>query len=164
MELYFSDRFFSSGVTEIMDMAGEASGTLDLESMMTYTVSVHGPDSSLRYSGKFLFFSNKWEVLDPSGFDVGLLRARFTLFSKRYEYDAGDRGVYGIEAPAFSHEYSILDETETEVASFQKVSGWLQAGAFQLQNHSTQLDSYELIAVIMGVHSIQKRQNNAAAT
>lgn len=147
-----------------MNTTGEAAGTLDLESMMSYSVSVYGPDSSLRYSGKFRFLGGKWEVLDPSGFEIGLLRARFTLFSKRYEYDAGDRGVYSIEAPAFSHEYSILDESETEVASFQRVSGWLQAGAFQLQNRSSQLDSYELIAVIMGVHSIQKRQSSAAAT
>ncbi|RIX48712.1 hypothetical protein D3P08_23740 [Paenibacillus nanensis] len=164
MELYFSDRFFSSGVTGIMNAAGEAAGTLDLESMMTYSVSVYGPDSAFRYAGKFRFFSNKWEVLDESGFEVGLLHTRFSLFSKRYEYDAGSRGLYTIESPAFSHDYSILDGHESEVASFQKVSGWLQAGAFQLRNHSPQLNSYELVAVIMGVHSIQKRQNSAAAT
>jgi hypothetical protein len=164
MELYFSDRFFSSGETDIMNTAGEAAGKLDLKSMMTQSVSVYGPDSALRYSGKFRFFGGKWEVLDPSGFEVGLLRARFTLFSKRYEYNTGSRGVYRIEAPAFTHQYSILDENESEVASFQKVSGWLQAGAFQLQNRSPQLDSYELVAVIMGVHSIQKQQSSAAAT
>lgn len=164
MELYFSDRFFSSGETEIMNTVGEAAGMLDLGSMMTHSVSIYGPDSSLRYSGKFRFLGGKWEVLDASGFEVGLLRARFSLFSKRYEYDAGPRGLYSIESPAFSHEYSILDESESEAASFRKVSGWLQAGAFQLQNHSTMLDSYELVAVIMGVHSIQKRNNAAAAT
>lgn len=164
MELYFSDRFFSSGETDIMNADGEAAGTLDLESMMTYSVSVYGPDSAFRYAGKFRFFSNKWEVLDGTGFEVGLLHARFSLFSKRFEYDAGSRGLYTIESPAFSHDYSILDGNESEVASFQKVNGWLQAGAFQLRNHSSQLNSYELVAVIMGVHSIQKRQNSAAAT
>ncbi|MHA6480834.1 LURP-one-related/scramblase family protein [Paenibacillus sp. strain BS8-2] len=163
MELYFSDRFFSSGTTDIMNEQGEARGTVDLESIMTATLSVYGADSALRYSGKFRFFSGKWEVSDQQGFEVGVLRARFSLFSKKFEYDAGPRGLYTIESPAFSREYTILDQGGNAVASFEKVSGWLQAGAFQLSNSSTSLDSYELIAVVLGVHNIQKRQNNAAS-
>lgn len=161
MELYFNDQFFSTGQTDIMDENGTPAGMLDLESMMSSSISVYGPDSMLRCSGQFRFFSGKWEVLNAAGEELGLLYARFSLFSKRYEYDAGHRGVYSIESPAFSQHYSILDGNESEVATFQKISGWLQAGAFQLQNRSPQLDSYELVAVIMGVHSIQKR-NSAA--
>ncbi|MDQ6419641.1 hypothetical protein RB620_09380 [Paenibacillus sp. LHD-117] len=162
MELYFSDRFFSAGTTDIMNEEGASVGTMDLESMLSASLSVYNSENALRFSGKFRVFSGKWEVLDGSGFEIGVLRARMSFFSKRYEYDAGSRGIYQIESPAFSNEYVILDENEAEIATFQKVSGWFEAGAFRLTNQSTLLDSYELIAVVMGVHSIQKAASNAA--
>jgi hypothetical protein len=164
MELYFNDNFFNAGEAQIMDASGASAGTLDLQSMFSATLSVYGPDAALRCTGKFRLFSGKWEVTDSADSTIGVLRSRFTLFSKRYEYDAGARGVFQIEAPAFSNAYSILDTSETEVASFQKTSNWLQSGAFCLRNDSTILDSYELIAVVMGVHSIQKRARARAAT
>lgn len=163
MELYFSDRFFSAGTTEIMSGNGESLGNVDLQSMLSATLSVYGAGSALRYSGKFRFMSGKWEVSDQNGYEVGVLRARFSLFSKKFEYDAGQRGLYAIESPAFSREYTILDESGNVVASFERISGWLQAGAFRLANSSSLLDSYELIAIVLGVHNIQKRQNNAAS-
>lgn len=160
MELYFRDRFFSTGISEIMDAAGASMGKLDLESMMTSSVSVYGPDSLLRCSGKFRFFSSKWEVRDAGDAELGVLRYRLSFFSKRYEYDAGHRGVYDIESEAFSKHYSVLDKSGSEIASFEKVSGWLESGAFRLQNHSAELDSYELVTVIMGVHGIQRQQSS----
>ncbi|MFF2886203.1 hypothetical protein [Paenibacillus sp. NPDC057967] len=163
MELYFNDRFFSTGQTDIMDKGGMPAGMLDLESMLTSSISVFGQGSSLRCTGKFRFMGNTWEVSGAAGEELGTLRAKFSLFSKRYEYDAGYRGIYTIESPAFSQDYAILDRSETTVATFQKVSGWLQPGAFRLLNDASELDSYELVAVIMGVHSIQKRNNNHAA-
>lgn len=164
MELYFSDRFFSSGTTDITDRSGNAMGFVDLQSMLTASLTVHGPDSRLAYAGHFRFFSNKWEVSNPNGSTVGLLRYRLSLFSKRYEYDALGRGLYSIESPAFSRSYSILNNAGTEVAAFDRVSGLLQAGAYRLRNRSPLLDSYELIAVVMGVHHIQRRMNASAAT
>jgi hypothetical protein len=103
-------------------------------------------------------------VRDADDSIIGVLRSRFTFFSKRYEYDAGERGIFQIESPAFSYDYSIIDLSGKEIASFEKTSNWLQSGAFRLHNLSTELDSYELIAVVMGVHSIQKAATNTAAT
>jgi len=45
-------------------------------------------------------------------------------------------------------------------ASFQKVNGWFAASAYCLSNHSDEVDNYEWIAVILGMHEIQKRQHN----
>ncbi|MCR2806567.1 hypothetical protein NQZ67_22040 [Paenibacillus sp. SCIV0701] len=160
MELYFRDRFFSRGVTEIMDETGAAMGQLDLESSLTSSVSVYGPDAILRYAGSFRFFSSKWEVRDAAGTELGVLRYRLSFFSKRYEYDAGYRGVYEIEAEPFSKHYTVRDESGSEVASFEKISGWLEAGAFRLRNYSDRLDSYELVAVIMGVNGIHRQQSS----
>jgi uncharacterized protein YxjI len=162
MELYFKDNFFSAGNTQILDAAGTSVGTIDLQSMFTATLTIYGEDAAFRFKGKFRSFSRKWEVTDANHSTIGVLRSRFTLFSKRYEYDAGGRGVYEIESPAFSYSYSILDANEKEVASFEKTSSWLQSGAFCLRNYSSDLDSYELIAVVMGVQSIQKAARNAA--
>jgi len=164
MELYFKDNFFNAGETSIMDASGASAGTLHLQSMFSATLSVYSSNNALIYSGKFRFFSSKWEVQDAADSIIGVLRSRFTFFSKRYEYDAGERGIFQIESPAFSYVYTITDVSGKEVASFEKTSTWLQSGAFRLHNLSTELDSYELIAVVMGVHSIQKAASNASAT
>lgn len=164
MELYFKGNFFNAGETTIMDANGASAGTIDLQSMFSAMLSVYESDLRLLYSGKFRLFSSKWEVRDAADSIIGVLRTRFTFFSKRYEYDAGERGLFQIESPAFSYVYSIMDTSGKEVASFEKTSTWLQSGAFRLHNLSTVLNSYELIAVVMGVHSIQKAATNAAAT
>ncbi|WP_020618917.1 hypothetical protein [Paenibacillus daejeonensis] len=162
MELYFNDRFFSSGQTDIMNAEEARIGSVDLESMMTSSLSVYGADDALRYSGKFRFFSNKWEVSDSNGNIVGVLRIRFSFFTKKFEYETDTRGVYSIESPGFSRAYTIHDHSGATVASFDQINNWLQAGAFCLRNQSPLLDDYELIAVVLGVHNIRKRSNAAA--
>ena len=81
---------------------------------------------------------------------------------KKFTYETEGRGLYEIISPAFSKEYDITDESGVLVARFEQVNGWFSSGAFQLNNQSEYLDSYELVAVIMGMHAIQKRQRAAS--
>jgi hypothetical protein len=87
-----------------------------------------------------------------------------SFFSKRFEYDTHERGSYEITSPGFSKEYSIKNNKGEMVASFAKTSSWIQSGAYHLQNNSDLLDSFELVAVVMGVHSIHKNQQINAGT
>jgi hypothetical protein len=65
----------------------------------------------------------------------------------------------------FSKQYDIYQDETTIVAKFEKISGFFSSPAFQLTNYSTQLSTEELIAVVMGVNAIQRRNSsNAAAT
>ncbi|MFS0870765.1 hypothetical protein [Paenibacillus xylanilyticus] len=161
MELYFRDNFFNAGYTEIMTQNQEQAGHLDLKSAFGTSIDVFDP-SGLTCSGQFRMLSNRWEITSADGGQMGVLRARMSFFSKRYEYDAGPRGVYEVTAPAFSQEYDITGMGGRTVASFRRTSGWFSSGAFVLNNESDQLETYELIAVVMGVHAINKRRNSAA--
>jgi hypothetical protein len=49
------------------------------------------------------------------------------------------------------------------VAKFEKISGFFSSPAFQLTNHSDQLSTEELIAVVMGVNAIQRRNSSNGA-
>lgn len=162
MELYFRDNFFNAGYTEIMNHEQEQAGHLDLKSAFGSSLDVFD-NSGLICSGKFRMLSNRWDVTSADGREWGVLRARISFFSKKYEYDAGPRGVYDVSAPAFSQEYDITGMGGRTVASFRRTSGWFGSGAFVLDNQSEQLDTYELIAVVMGVHAINKRRNSAAS-
>ncbi|MBD2872756.1 hypothetical protein [Paenibacillus arenilitoris] len=162
MELYFNDNFFSAGITDIMDEEGMKVGTVDLKSAFGSSLDIYDASGAKLYEGKFPFFSGKWRITGPDERLFGVLRVRMSFFSKRYEYDAGERGVYEITSPAFSKEYEIADDSGQPSASFARTSGWLQSGAFCLNNRSGRLDSYELVAVVMGVHAIQKAASNAA--
>ncbi|MDR6727058.1 uncharacterized protein YxjI [Paenibacillus amylolyticus] len=163
MELYFKDNFFNAGYTEIMNQDQEQVGHLDLKSAFGSSIDVFAP-SGLICSGKFRMLTNRWDVTSADGSHWGVLRARLSFFSKKYEYDAGSRGVYEVSAPAFSQEYEITGMGGRTVASFRRTSGWFSSGAFVLHNESEQLGTYELIAVVMGVHAINKRRNSANST
>ncbi|GIP40083.1 hypothetical protein J31TS4_33630 [Paenibacillus sp. J31TS4] len=162
MTVYFRDSFWSMGTTEIYDEQEKVVGTLDLKSMMTEGIDVYDEQGRLQASGKFPFLSNRWIVKDGNGEERGVLRARFGFLAKRYEYDSL-RGTYRITSPAFSREYEVTDDSDNVVLTFRQVNRFWGAGAFELEN-TTGLPTEEWVAVIMGVHGIQKRMNQAAAT
>ncbi|WP_063567682.1 hypothetical protein [Paenibacillus sp. O199] len=163
MELYFRDNFFNAGYTEIMNREQEQAGHLDLKSAFGSSLDVFD-NLGLICNGKFRMLSNRWDVTSADGREWGVLRARISFLSKKYEYDAGPRGVYDVSAPAFSYEYDITGMGGKVVASFRRTSGWFGSGAFVLDNQSEHLDTYELIAVVMGVHATNKRRNSAAGS
>ncbi|MBY9079648.1 hypothetical protein KIH86_01450 [Paenibacillus sp. HN-1] len=163
MNLVFRDNFFSAGITEILNEQNENMGSLDLKSALGSSIEVYGPQGRQLFQGSFRFFSNKWEVSSAEGELAGVLRSRFSWSGKKFTYETEGRGVYEIDSPAFSKEYEIADETRI-AASFTQLNGWLSPGAYLLENSSKLLDSYELVAVIMGVHAIQKRHRSAAST
>ncbi|NOU98855.1 hypothetical protein [Paenibacillus planticolens] len=162
MKLYFRDNFFNAGVTEILNEQEEEIGHLDLKSAFGSAIDVYGPKSELLCKGGFPFFSNRWEVTGANGEELGVLRSRFAFFTKKFTYETERRGSFEIISPAFSKEYEVTDDSGALVAHFEQVNGWFSSGAFRLSNHSQDLDSYELAAVIMGMHAIQKRQRSAA--
>ncbi|MFD2615412.1 hypothetical protein [Paenibacillus gansuensis] len=164
MKLYFRDNFFSSGVTEILDEEQRAAGTLDLKSAFGSSIAVYGPGGELRAGGKFGTLSSKWRVYGSSEEELGIVKARMSLFSKKFEYDAGHRGLYEIVSPAFSRTYEILDDQGRVAAIMDRIDSWFASAAFCLENQSDMLDTYELVSVIMGVNAIQKRRQNAASS
>ncbi|MBO7742593.1 hypothetical protein I8J29_00195 [Paenibacillus sp. MWE-103] len=164
MKLYFRDNFFNAGVTEIVNGAGERAGEVDLRSLLGSGLDVYGADGSLACSGGFPLLSGKWGVSGPSGESVGQLRARMSFLTKRFEYEAYGRGVYEIEAGAFSQEYRIADESGNPAAEFARASGFFEASAYALETYDDAVGAYEWIAVILGMHEIQKRRRNAQNT
>ncbi|MCM3781397.1 hypothetical protein M3231_00270 [Neobacillus mesonae] len=162
MELYFRDNFFSSGLTDIVDGTGNEAGSIDLKSAFGTSLDIYSSSRDLLYSGKFRTFSSKWNVHDPRGEIIGIVRAKMSFFTKKFEYHAGSRGIFFISSPAFSKEYTIEDESGKLAASFTRTSGFFGPGSYRLDNRSHDMDSYEWIAVVMGVHSIQARQAQAA--
>ncbi|EGL16510.1 MULTISPECIES: hypothetical protein [unclassified Paenibacillus] len=166
MELYFKENFFSTGKSPILEASGIQAGTLDMKHMLSSSLSVL--DSSGRKvcsdSSRLLSLGRKWDITDGRGNILGVLRPRFTLLAKKYEYDAGRRGIFDIESPLLSKHYTIRDSSDALAAEFRQVNGWLQSGAFRLRNESPMLDSFELIAVIMGVHELQRRNHMTGST
>jgi hypothetical protein len=162
--VYFQDNFFSAGRTDIFNGSKEKVGELDLKSMFSSGVEVLDLNGSVKVSGKFPFFGLKWRIYDSHEQEIGALKQKLSFFSKKYEYDANGRGTYFIKSEAFSKQYDIYQDETTIVAKFEKVSGFFASPAFQLSNHSDQLTTEELIAVVMGVNAIQRRNNSNSAS
>ncbi|WP_141604025.1 hypothetical protein [Terrilactibacillus laevilacticus] len=160
--LYFSDNFFSAGRTDIFNESKETVGILDLKSAFSSGVNVLNPEGEILTSGKFPFMGIKWRIYDDLGEEIGALKGRFAFFSKKYEYDAYGRGIFQVEAEAFSKQYVILKE-QSVVAEFNKISGFFSSPAYQLKNLTDDLLSEELVAVVMGINAIEKRRRNNAA-
>ncbi|AOZ93816.1 hypothetical protein [Paenibacillus crassostreae] len=160
MELYFKDNFFSSGESDIMNTAGEVIGRIDLKSAFSSSLDVYVSSGQLACTGKFRMLLNKWVIADRRDIQLGVLSRRMSFLKKKYEYETDNRGIFEITSPAFSKEYIIQKSNGENVASFSRINNWLQSGAFRLCNDAKELDSYELVAVVMGVHEIQKRDKH----
>jgi uncharacterized protein YxjI len=160
--MYFKDNLFNSGKTEILSENQEVLGEIDLRSAFGSGLDIYDASGSMMFSGKFPLFSSKWTIINVREEEVGQVRSRIAFFAKKFEYEAFGRGVFEIKSEIFSREYDVFDESGTLIASFQQVNGWFSADAYCLNNHSDILDSYELVAVIMGMHEIQKRHRSAA--
>ncbi len=159
--VYFKDTFFSSGRTDIYNAEQEKRGVLDLKSAFSSGVSIENESGRVVVEGSFPFMSGKWIVKQSDGKELGVVKSAFAFFSKRYRYIANGH-TYEIEAPAFSKEYTIFDESKSEIATFNKVNGFFQAPAYELKNNSDALLTEELIAVVMGVNAIEKRKQSSA--
>ncbi|WP_408009361.1 hypothetical protein ACJROX_03320 [Pseudalkalibacillus sp. A8] len=162
--LYFSDNFFSAGMTEIFNEQKEVIGKLDLKSAFSSKLDVLNESDEVIVRGAFRFFSSKWSITDKNDEEIGLLRQRLSFFTKRYEYKAYDRGVYQIVSESLSKEYSVLDENDAVIAHFEKTSGFFESPSYKLRNDSSILSNEELIAVVMGITMIMKQNNSAATT
>ncbi len=159
--VYFKDTFFSSGRTDIYNAEQQKRGVLDLKSAFSSGVSIENESGRVLVEGSFPFMSGKWIVKQSDGKELGVVKSAFAFFSKRYRYITNGH-TYEIEAPAFSKEYTILDENKMEVATFKKVNGFFQAPAYELKNNSDALLTEELIVVVMGVNAIEKRNQSSA--
>ncbi|KZE69228.1 hypothetical protein AWM68_02875 [Fictibacillus phosphorivorans] len=159
--VYFNDSFFSSGRTEIYNASQEKLGELDLKSAFSSSVNVENEKGEIVVEGGFPFFSSRWIITQADGTELGEVKSSFAFFSKRFRYSTNDH-TYEIESPAFSKEYTILDDNKAEVATFRKINGFFQSAAFELTNHSDVLRTEELIAVVMGVNAIEKRNQSSA--
>jgi hypothetical protein len=159
--LYFSDNFFSAGVTDIYNSSKEKVGQLDLKSAFSASLDVIDEAGHLVISGKLSFWGNSWVILDNVGNEIGVLKAKFSFFSKKYEYNSHGRGFYRIESEPFSTLYEIYNEDSAEVGRFEKISGFFSSPAFKLTSDVKQLSSYECVAIVMGINAIQKRNRNA---
>ena len=161
--VYFTDNFFSAGLTTIYNENKQEIGSLNLNSMFTSSVDVLDQNDQVVVKGRFPFFSRKWSITDHNDHEIGRLKQRLSFFSKSYEYEAYGRGIFVIHSEAFSKDYEISSEDEEVIATFRRISGFFTSPAFQLTNHSKQLENEELIAIVMGVNMIRKRNSAAAA-
>lgn len=160
--LYFSDTFFSAGKTDILNEAQEKFGVLDLKSTFTSGVDVLDEKGNVVISGKFPFMRNKWFVTDHSGQEIGMLKGKFALLAKKYEYSAHNRGVYLIDSEPFSRSYSIYED-EDLVGTFKRINGIFSTPKYQLSTTTNKVSKSEWVAVVMGVNAIEQRKKSAAA-
>ena len=161
-QLYFLDSFFSTGQKDIYTKNKEVVGKLDLKSAFTSTIDVLDLQGNIMISGKFPIFSNKWIVTNQAGDELGFVRARFSFFTKKYEYTAHNRGIYRIESEPFSKTYEIFTDKGSRVGQFKKVNAIFSTPAFEMSQEKQDIEIGEMIAVVMGVNAIQKRSHAAA--
>ncbi|WNF38855.1 hypothetical protein RJD24_10720 [Bacillaceae bacterium IKA-2] len=160
--IYFTDNFFSAGITSIYNEKQEKISSLDLKSAFTSSVEIINLEGNTIVKGAFPFFSRRWKITDKNDDELGTLKHQFSFLTKNFEYSTHGRGVYQIKSEAFSREYQIFNDEEILVSEFKKITGFFESPIFQLTNQSEKLSYEELVAVVMGVNMITKRNRRAA--
>ncbi|MFT8322880.1 MAG: hypothetical protein ABF649_18585 [Bacillus sp. (in: firmicutes)] len=54
-------------------------------------------DGNILTSGKFPMLGLKWKIYDKQGTEIGILRTKFSLLAKKYEYEAYNRASFLIK-------------------------------------------------------------------
>jgi hypothetical protein len=157
--VYFAGNFFDAGLTDIWDGEERRIGRLDLQDMFSAGVTVFDLHGIELAAGKFRFLSNKWLVTGKNGIEIGELRGRFAFFSTKFEYEHGRLGIFPIVAEPFSKEYAIDAPDGTPAVGLRKTNFFLGPASFELHN-SSGLPTAEWIAVVMGIHAIERRRRN----
>lgn len=160
--LYVSNTFFSTGKTDIVNETQEKVGVLDTKSTFTSAVDVLDENEHLVISAKFPFMRNKWFVTDYSGQEIGILKGKFAVLAKKYEYTAHNRGVYLIDSEPFSRSYSIYEKEEL-IGTFKRINGIFSTSKYQLSTSNNKISNFEWVAVVMGIQAIEQRKKSAAA-
>lgn len=155
--LYISNTFFS-GKTDIVNEIQEKVGVLDTKSTFTSTVDVLDEYEHLVISAKFPFMRTKWFVTDYYGQEIGILKGKFTVLAKKYEYTAHKRGVYLIDSEPFSRNYSIY-EKENLIGTFKRINGIFSTPKYQLNIINNKINNFEWVAVVMGIQAIELRKS-----
>jgi hypothetical protein len=158
--VYFDGNFWDAGLTDIWDQEQRRIGRLDLHDIFSAGVSVLDLSGRELASGKFRFFSNTWLVTGGNGEECGELRARFALFSAKYEYEHVRLGRFSIVSEPFSREYAIHTAQGEPAAGFAKTHRFFGPASYVL-HHDSELPTAEWIAAVMGIHAIEKRRNNS---
>ncbi|MBM7581104.1 LURP-one-related/scramblase family protein [Jeotgalibacillus terrae] len=158
--MYFSDQFFSAGKTDIFNGNKEKIGAIDHKSAFTSGINIEDIYGETVIEAGFSFFSNKWSIKRAEE-ELGFVKYAISFFTKKYRYFKNGQ-EFEIESPAFSKEYTVFNSAKEEVATFRKVSGFFQSSAYELTNHTDVFEADELIAVIMGVNAIEKRNQGAS--
>ncbi|MFK3958572.1 hypothetical protein [Guptibacillus hwajinpoensis] len=161
-QLFFSDNFFSAGRTDIYNSDHETVGALNLRSAFSSKVEIEDVNGDVTMEGAFTFFANKWIVRRKNGDELGYVKMSFTFLSKKFHYFK-DGKKFTITSPAFSKEYSITDDSNHEVATFQRTNSYFESANYELKNMSSNLLAEELISIIMGVNAFQKNVSAAGA-
>ncbi|RLQ93087.1 hypothetical protein [Falsibacillus albus] len=162
--LIFKENFFAAGISEIFNIQGEKVGSLDLKSAFSSGVDIVDENEALLVGGRIKFFSNKWGIVNDGGDEIGCLSEVFSFFSKRYEYEAFNRGKFSIESDAFLKEYRMIDEYGQKMAHFERTNGFFESAAFRLTNQSDVISSMEMVLVVLGVHWLKRRKDGGAAS
>ncbi|WP_227001790.1 hypothetical protein [Virgibacillus necropolis] len=71
--------------------------------------------------GSFPFLSTGWIVKNQDEQELGKLKQRMAIFSKKFVYHSYYHGNYELKSEAFSKEYDILDQDGNMVATFKKL-------------------------------------------
>ncbi len=88
--VYFSDNFFSAGITSIKDSDNKEIGSLDLKSAFSSRVALRDEQGIEMMIGYFRTFSSKWRVEDYEGNQLGILKGSWFSFSKKiYVHNSG---------------------------------------------------------------------------
>ncbi|KMK75277.1 hypothetical protein [Alkalihalobacillus pseudalcaliphilus] len=162
--VYFREKFFSRGITEILDKDNHKIGYLELKSGFRTRASILDENQREMMRGELKGFTSKWLMEDYQGQELGYVKQNYWSWNKKYHYNkAQDDQAYLFQAPVFSEAYQIQDGDGQVVGEVKRVSFFFSAPAYELTNRSLELSTEELILAITGVNALN-RMYNAAVT
>jgi len=139
--VYVQGCVFSQGQAAIYDESHQVIGTVQHEA--DGRVQVMNDQGRGVAFGKFIPTCKKWVVMNHDGQEVGQMKEKFSLFSKKCEYNVYERGTYTISFDLAKGKFSVRGANGDVVAEL------IQDGdEYRLVKDADKLSMYELLSVL----------------
>jgi len=139
--VYVQGCVFSQGHAAIYDEAHQMIGAVQHDENGRVQV-MNGEGRGVAF-GKFIPTCKKWVVMNHDGQEVGQMREKFSLFSKKCEYNVYERGTFTISFDLTKGKFSVRS------AAGEVVAELLQDGdEYRLVKDADKLSMYELLSVL----------------
>ena len=163
--IILQDKFIELGESPIYDSEYNNIGTVSYKLSLANKFKIlKDQDCVFEGTSKVLALMPQMSIANRDGIEVGVIKRKFTFFTKKYLYTREDGATYEIVGNIMDRKFKVLRTDGTPVINIYTLSSIisLRPHTFAVEFLESDIDVWEGITVIQGVRMMVKDENSTS--